>query len=125
MDDKFKDLIEKIEKLTVLELNELVKALETKFAVSAQAVMASPSTSPGASSADAEEKDSFNIELKEVGAQKIAVIKVVKEVFGLGLKEAKDLVEAAPATLKEGVKKEEAEKIKQQIEAAGGKVELK
>ncbi|MBI2100470.1 MAG: 50S ribosomal protein L7/L12 [Candidatus Vogelbacteria bacterium] len=124
MEDKFKDLIEKIEKLTVLELNELVKTLETKFGVSAQAVMAAPSTPLGAS-ASVEEKDSFNIELKEIGGQKIAVIKVVKEAFGLGLKEAKDLVEAVPATLKEGVKKEEAEKIKQQIEAAGGKVELK
>ncbi|MBI4136071.1 MAG: 50S ribosomal protein L7/L12 [Candidatus Vogelbacteria bacterium] len=124
--DKFKDLIEKIEKLSVLELNELVKALETKFGVSA-AIMAAPA--PGGAGTPAggegEEKDSFNIELKEIGAQKIAVIKVVKEVLGLGLKEAKDLVEAAPAVLKEGVKKEEAEKIKQQIEAAGGKVELK
>lgn len=124
MEDKFKDLIEKIEKLSVLELSELVKALETKFGVSA-AVMAAP-PSGGASPAESEEeKDSFTIELKEAGAQKIAVIKVVKEMLGLGLKEAKDLVESAPAALKEGVKKEDAEKIKQQIEAAGGKVELK
>jgi len=123
MDEKFKDLIEKIEKLSVLELNGLVKALEEKFGVSAAAMMAAPAA--GAAGPAAEEKDSFNIELKEIGAQKIAVIKVVKEVLALGLKEAKDLVESAPAMLKEGVKKEEAEKIKKQIEEAGGKVELK
>lgn len=125
MEDKFKDLIEKIEKLSVLELNELVKALETKFDVSAAVMTAAPSTALGAGAGVTEEKDSFTVELKEAGAQKIAVIKVVKETLGLGLKEAKDLVESAPATLKEGVKKEDAEKIKQQIEAAGGKVELK
>ena len=118
-----KDLIEKIEKLSVLELNELVKTLEQKFGVSAQAPAPAPSTSLGASAV--EEKDSFTIELKEAGGQKIAMIKVIKEMLGLGLKEAKDLVEAAPAVLKEGVKKEEAEKIKKQIEDAGGKVELK
>lgn len=124
--DKFKDFIDKIEKLSVLELNELVKALETKFGVSA-AIMAAPAAGgTGTPTAGAgEEKDSFNIELKEVGAQKIAVIKLVKEAFGLGLKEAKDLVEAAPAVLKEAVKKEDADKIKKQIEDAGGKVELK
>ena len=124
MDDKFKDLIEKIEKLSVLELNELVKTLETKFGVSAAPTpgwVGAPTGSVGAE----DEKDSFTVELKEVGATKIAVIKVVKEVLGLGLKEAKDLVDAAPSKLKEGVKKDEAEKIKQQIEAAGGKVELK
>ena len=124
--DKFKDFIDKIEKLSVLELNELVKALETKFGVSA-AIMAAPAAGgTGTPTAGAgEEKDSFNIELKEVGAQKIAVIKLVKEAFGLGLKEAKDRVEAAPAVLKEAVKKEDADKIKKQIEDAGGKVELK
>ncbi|MEK7585550.1 MAG: 50S ribosomal protein L7/L12 [Patescibacteria group bacterium] len=121
--EKFKDLIEKIEKLSVLELNELVKALEEKFGVSAAAMMSAAPAQGGA--AAAEEKDSFNVELKEAGTQKIAVIKVVKEVLGLGLKEAKDLVDAAPAMLKEGVKKEDAEKIKKQIEEAGGKVELK
>ncbi len=121
---KFKDLVGQIEKLTVLELNELVKTLEVKFGVSAMAA-AAPAGATAAGGTVGEEKDSFNVELKEVGAQKIAVIKVVKEVFGLGLKEAKDLVEAAPAVLKEGVKKEEAEKIKKQIEEAGGKVELK
>ena len=121
---KFKDLVGQIEKLTVLELNELVKTLEVKFGVSAMAA-AAPAGATAAGGTVGEEKDSFNVELKEVGAQKIAVIKVVKEVFGLGLKEAKDLVEAAPAVLKEGVKNEEAEKIKKQIEEAGGKVELK
>ena len=121
---KFKDLVGQIEKLTVLELNELVKTLEVKFGVSAMAA-AAPAGATAAGGTVGEEKDSFNVELKEVGAQKIAVIKVVKEVFGLGLKEAKDLVEAAPAVLKEGVKKEEAEKIKKQIEEAGGKFEMK
>jgi len=123
MDEKFKDLIGQIEKLSVLELNDLVKTLEQKFGVSAQTMVAAPA--PGDSAAVEEEKDSFNVELKEIGAQKIAVIKVVKEVLALGLKEAKDLVEAAPAMLKEGMKKEEAEKFKKQIENAGGKVELK
>ncbi|MEK7208736.1 MAG: 50S ribosomal protein L7/L12 [Patescibacteria group bacterium] len=122
MDDKFNDLIEKIEKLSVLELNELVKALEVKFGVLAQAPAAAPAA---ATATAAEEKDSFNVELKEIGAQKIAVIKVVKEILALGLKEAKDLVESAPAMLKEGMKKDEAEKFKKQIEDAGGKVELK
>ena len=123
MEDKFKDIIEKVEKLTVLELNELVRAFEVKFGVSAQAV-AVPSTALGAG-AVVEEKDSYTAELKEAGAQKIAVIKVVKEVLGLGLKEAKDLVDAAPAVLKEGLKKEEADALKKKVEEAGGKVELK
>lgn len=119
-----KDLIEKIEKLSVLELNELVKTLEQKFGVSAQAPAPVPAQSASGGSGG-EEKDSFTIELKEAGGQKIAVIKIIKEALGLGLKEAKDLVEAAPAVLKEEVKKEEAEKIKKQIEDVGGKVELK
>lgn len=117
---KFKTLVEHIEKLTVLELHELVKHLEEKFGVSAQAVaVAAPAA------AAAEEKSTFNVELKDGGASKISVIKVVKEVLGLGLKEAKDLVDAAPKMLKEGMKKEDAEKLKKDIEAAGGKVELK
>ncbi len=117
---KFKDIVESIEKMSVLDLNELVKLFEKKFGVSAAAVaVAAPAA------AAAEEKDSFTVNLVDGGAQKIAVIKVVKEVLGLGLKEAKDLVDAAPAKLKEGVKKEEAEKLKKDIEAAGGKVELK
>ena len=118
---EFKKLVEEIETMTVLELHELVKVLEVKFGVSAQAAAA-----PAAAGAEvAEAQDSFTIELTDAGAQKIAVIKVVKDVLGLGLKEAKDLVESAPAPLKEGVKKEEAEEIKKKIEGAGGKVTLK
>lgn len=121
--DKHKDLLEKIEKMTVLELNELVKALEEKFGVSAQAVMMAPGAGAGAPAA--EEKDSFAVHLKSGGDKKIQVIKVVKEALGLGLKEAKDLVDGAPTLLKDGVKKEDAENIKKLIEEAGGQVELK
>ncbi|MEX0918803.1 MAG: 50S ribosomal protein L7/L12 [Candidatus Paceibacterota bacterium] len=110
-----------IESLSVLELHELVKALETRFGVSAQAVAVAASADGPA----AEEKDEFNVELTSIGDQKIQVIKAVKEVLGLGLKEAKDLVDAAPSMLKEAVKKEDAEAIKKTIEGAGGKVELK
>ncbi len=118
---KFASLVESVEKMSVLELNELVKVLEKKFGVSAAAVaVAGPAAGPAA-----EEKSTYNVELKDAGAQKIAVIKVVKEVLALGLKEAKDLVDAAPKMLKEGMKKEEAEAIKKKIEEAGGKVELK
>lgn len=120
---EFKDIVEKIEKMSVLELNSLVKLLEKKFGVSAAATVVAGPAAGGAGAA--EEKDSFNVELKDAGAQKIQVIKVVKEVLGLGLKEAKDLVDAAPSMLKEGVKKEMAEDLKTKIEAAGGKVELK
>lgn len=120
--EKFKGLIDSIEKMSVLELNELVKVLEKKFGVSAVAVAAA---APAGGASGAEEQSSFNVELKDAGAQKIAVIKVVKEVLGLGLKEAKDLVDAAPSMLKEGLKKEEAEEIKKKVEEAGGKVELK
>jgi len=121
--EKFKKLVSDIEGMTVLELHELVKVLEKKFGVSAQAVAVA---APGAGAGEAAEaQDSFNIELTDAGAQKIGVIKVVKDVLGLGLKEAKDLVESAPAVLKEGVKKEEAEEIKKKIEEAGGKVTLK
>src|SRR3989338_7207810 len=112
---KFKKIIEEIEQMKVLELNELAKVLEKKFVAPAQAV----------AGAAAEEKSEFNVELTAVGDQKIAVIKVVKEVLALGLKEAKDLVESAPAMLKEGVKKEQAEEWKKKIETAGGKVTLK
>ena len=120
---KFKALIEQVEKMSVLELNELVKIFEKKFGVSAQAVAVAV---PGAGGDSAEEeKDSFIVELKEIGGQKIAVIKAVKALLGLGLKDAKDLVDDAPAVLKEGVKKAEAEDIKKQIEEAGGTVELK
>ncbi|MBI2618352.1 50S ribosomal protein L7/L12 [Candidatus Kaiserbacteria bacterium] len=121
---KFKKLINDIEAMTVLELHELVKVLEKKFGVSAVAVAAAPGGAGGEGNAT-EEKSIFSIELSSAGAQKIAVIKVVKDVLALGLKEAKDLVESAPALLKEGVKKEEAEEIKKKIETAGGKVTLK
>ncbi|HEU0080888.1 MAG TPA: 50S ribosomal protein L7/L12 [Candidatus Paceibacterota bacterium] len=119
---KFKTMVESLEKMSVLDLHELVKHLEEKFGVSAAAVAAAPAA--GAAPAG-EEKSTFTVELKDAGASKINVIKVVKEALGLGLKEAKDLVDAAPKVLKEGVKKEDAEKLKKDIEAAGGKVELK
>lgn len=120
---QFKNVVEAIEKMSVLELHELVKFLENKFGVSAAAVAVAGPAAGGA--AAAEEKSTFNVELKDAGAQKIAIIKVVKEVLGLGLKEAKDLVDSAPAMIKEGMKKEDAEALKKQIEDAGGKVELK
>ncbi|MEX0931730.1 MAG: 50S ribosomal protein L7/L12 [Candidatus Paceibacterota bacterium] len=115
-------MVESIEKMSVLELHELVKLLEEKFEVSAAAVAVA---APGAGAEQAEEKSSFTVELADGGAQKIAVIKVVKEVLGLGLKEAKDLVDGAPGVLKEGVNKEDAEALKKKIEEAGGKVNLK
>lgn len=118
---KFNSFLTELEGASVLELNELVKAIEEKFGVSAAAVSAAPAAAAEA----AEEKSTYNAELKEAGANKIAVIKVVKEILALGLKEAKDLVDAAPKMLKEGMKKEDAEKLKKDIEAAGGKVELK
>lgn len=118
---QFKTVVDSIEKMTVIELHELVKFLEKKFGVSAAAVaVAGPAAGPAA-----EEKSSFNLHLADAGANKIAIIKVVKEALGLGLKEAKDLVDAAPSVLKEGLKKEEADALKKQIEDAGGKVELK
>ncbi len=119
---KFKKLVEEVEQMTVLELNELVKVLEKKFGVSAAAVAVA---GPAAGAAAGEEKSEFNVELTSAGEQKIAVIKVVKEVLALGLKEAKDLVESAPAMLKNDVKKEDAEAWKKKIEEAGGKVTLK
>jgi large subunit ribosomal protein L7/L12 len=118
---KFKDIVAKIEEMSVLDLNELVKVFEEKFGVSATAVAAVAATGGAA----AEEKDSFNVELTSAGDQKIAVIKVVKEALATGLKEAKDLVESAPAMLKEGMKKAEADDLKKKIEEAGGKVTLK
>ena len=119
-----KKIIDQIEKMSVLELHQLVKVLEEKFDVSAQAVaVAGPAA--GGADAGAEEKDSFTVELKDAGAQKIAVIKAVKGILGLGLKEAKDLVDGAPAVMKEGVKKEEADEMKAAVEEAGGKVDLK
>jgi large subunit ribosomal protein L7/L12 len=118
---KFKALIDSVEKMTVLELHELVKALETHWGVSAAAVAAAPA---GAAEA-VEEKSSFNAHLTDAGAAKVQVIKAVKDALGLGLKEAKDLVDASPTVLKEGMKKEDAQKLKAAVEAAGGKVELK
>lgn len=115
-------IIEAVEKMSVLELNTLVKAIEEKWGVSAAAVAVA---GPAAGAAAGEEKTSFNAQLADAGAQKVAVIKAVKDALGLGLKEAKDLVDAAPAMLKEGMKKEEAEALKKAVEAAGGKVELK
>ena len=119
---KFKDLIGTIEKMSVLDLNELVKVLEKKFGVSAQAVA---SAAPAAAVAAGDEKSTVAVHLSAAGDQKIAVIKVVKEALALGLKEAKDLVDSAPALLKDNMKKEDAEALKKQIETAGGKVELK
>jgi len=114
-------IIEAVEKMTVLELNQLVKAIEEKWGVSAAAVaVAGPAAAGGA-----EEKDSFTLELASAGEQKVAVIKVIKEALGLGLKEAKDLVDAAPKVVKEDMKKAEAEDLKKKIEDAGGKVTLK
>lgn len=118
---KFDDLISKIESLTLSEMAELVKALEEKFGISAAAPVAAGG---GAGAPAAEEKTSFNVVLKAAGEQKLNVIKVVREVTTLGLKEAKDLVDGAPKTVKENVKKEEAEEIKKKLEAAGGKVEI-
>ncbi len=113
-------IIEAVEKMTVLELNELVKAIEEKWGVSAAAVAVA-----GPAAAAAEEKSEFDVELTAVGDQKIAVIKAVKEALGLGLKEAKDLVDGAPAVLKPGMKKEDAEALKAKLEEAGAKVTLK
>lgn len=123
---KFKSLVEEIEKMSVLDLSELVKVLEEKFGVSASAPAMMMGAMPGAAAAEAvEEKTSFDVEVTECGPNKIAVIKVVREVTEMGLKEAKDLVDAAPKVIKEGVKKEEAEEIKKKIEEAGGKATLK
>jgi len=119
---KFKALVTEVEKMSVIDLHELVKTLEAHFGVSAAAVAVA---GPAVAAASEEEKSSFKVELTDGGAQKIAVIKAVKEALGLGLKEAKDLVDAAPSVLKEEMKKEEAEALKKAIETAGGKVTLK
>lgn len=121
---KFKAIVESIEKMSVIDLNELVKLFEKKFGVSAAAVAVAAPAGAGAP-ATGDEKSTVAVHLKEAGTTKIAVIKAVKEVLALGLKEAKDLVDAAPSLLKDGMKKEDAEAFKKQIEAAGGKVELK
>jgi len=120
---KFKDIVESIEKMSVLDLNELVKLFEKKFGVSAAAVAVAGPAVAGA--AAEEEKSTVKFELTDAGANKISVIKVVKEAMGLGLKEAKDLVDAAPSVLKEEMPKEAAADLKKKIEEAGGKVTLK
>ena len=116
-------MIEEVKSLTVLELNELVKALEEEFGVSA-AAMAAPAAG-AAAAAPAEEKTEFDVVLAEIGSEKIKVIKVVREVTGLGLAEAKAMVEAAPKAIKEGISKEDAEALKAKLEEVGAKVELK
>ena len=125
MSDKFNSIIESIEKLSVLELSELVKALEEKFGVSAAAPAAISAAPSGAGAAPAEEKTEFTVELAEVGANKINVIRVVRELTSLGLKESKDLVEGAPKNVKEGISKDEAQAAKAKLEAVGATVELK
>lgn len=119
------DLLESIGNLTLLEAADLKKKMEEKFGVTAAAPMAMMAAGPGAGAAAVEEKTEFDVILTAVGDKKIEVLKVVREVTGLGLKEAKDLVDAAPKPLKEKVKKEEAEEMKKKIEAAGAKVEVK
>jgi large subunit ribosomal protein L7/L12 len=122
------DIIAAIESMTVLEVADLVKALEEKFGVSATAMMAAPAAGGAASSSEAavvEEQTEFSVNLKSVGAQKIQVIKEVRTITGLGLKEAKDLVDGAPGMVKEKVTKEEAEKIKAQLEGVGAEAEIK
>ena len=120
---KFAKIVDEVEKMSVLDLNELVKIFEAKFGVSATAV-AAPASAQGSGEAK-EEKSTFTVELTDGGATKIAVIKVVKEILALGLKDAKDKVDATPTVLAENMKKEDAENLKKQIEAAGGKVTLK
>jgi len=124
---KFKSLVEEIEKMSVLDLAELVKILEDKFGVSAAApaMMMAPGAGAGDAGAAAEEKSEFDVELVDAGGTKIAVIKAVKEITGLGLADAKGLVDSAPKVIKEAVKKEEAEEMKKKLEDAGAAVELK
>ena len=124
MNEKTTQIIDLVKELTILELADLVKALEEEFGVSAAPVAAAP-VAGAAAAAPVEEKTEFDVVLKSAGANKLAVIKVAREITGLGLKDAKDLVEAAPKTVKEAVAKEEAEKIAEQLKAAGAEVELK
>jgi len=119
------EFISQIDGMTVLELNQLVKALEEHYGVSAAAAVAAAPAAGGAAAAPVEEKTEFDVVLKAAGDKKINVIKAVREVTSLGLKEAKDLVESAPATVKEGITKDEAESIKKKFEEAGATVELK
>lgn len=124
MSNKVETILKSVEEMTVLEICDLVKAMEEKFGVSAAAPVAVAVGGAGESAA-AEEKTEFNVMLTGFGEKKINVIKVVRTITGLGLKEAKDMVESAPAALKEGISKEDAEKIKAEIEEAGGSVEIK
>lgn len=124
LEGKMAEFVDWIETISVLELSQLVKALETRLGVSAAAPVAA-AAAPAAGAAVAEEQTEFTVELTEFGAQKIAVIKEVRAITGLGLKEAKDLVEGAPKPVKENIAKDEAEKIKKQLEAAGAKVTIK
>jgi large subunit ribosomal protein L7/L12 len=126
LEGKMAEFVDWIETISVLELSQLVKALESRLGVSAAApVAAAAAPAAGGGAAAAEEKTEFTVELTEAGAQKIGVIKEVRAITGLGLKEAKDLVEGAPKPVKENVAKDEAEKIKKQLEAAGAKVTIK
>ena len=125
MSDKVLKLIEDVKALTVLELSELVKALEEEFGVSAAAPVAVAAAAAAPAAAAAEEKTEFDLILAEAGAEKIKVIKVVREITGLGLKEAKDLVDGAPKPIKEGVSKDDADSIKAKLEEVGAKVEVK
>lgn len=126
LEGKMAEFVDWIETISVLELSQLVKALETRLGVSAAApAAAAAAPAAGGGAAAAEEKTEFTVELTDAGAQKIAVIKEVRAITGLGLKEAKDLVEGAPKAVKENVAKDEAEKIKKQLEAAGAKVTIK
>lgn len=124
--EKFKDIVEKIEKMSVLDLSELVKLFEDKFGVSAQAVAVAVAPAAGAGEGGAAEGPSkVSVELKNTGDQKIQIIKVLREALGLGLKEAKDMADKAPIMVKEGVDKKEGEELKAKLETAGGTVELK
>ena len=125
LEGKMAEFVDWIETISVLELSQLVKALETRWGVSAAAPAAAAAAPAAGGAAAAEEKTEFTVELTDAGAQKIAVIKEVRAITGLGLKEAKDLVEGAPKAVKENVAKDEAEKIKKQLEAAGAKVTIK
>ncbi len=120
-----KGILDEVKKLSVLELADLVKAMEEEFGVSAAAPVAAAAPAAGGEAAAAEEKDTFDVELTAAGGQKIATIKAVREITGLGLKEAKDMVDGAPKVIKEGVKKEEAEDMKKKLEEAGATVNLK
>ena len=125
MNEKSTQILELVKGLTILELADLVKALEEEFGVSAAPVAVAAAPGAAAAAAPVEEKTEFDVILKAAGANKLAVIKVARELTGLGLKDAKDLVEAAPKAIKEAVSKEEADKIAEQLKAAGAEVEVK